>query len=76
MAIRITRTPKLFSVAEVAKRERVTTQRVRELCHEGRIAGAVKVGGTWVIDQSYVILARRPGRGPRGFAQIGKRVRR
>ena len=38
-----------ISVQEACKRWRISNSRVRVLCREGRIEGAVKIGRNWAI---------------------------
>lgn len=49
---------KMLSVAETASKWEITTRRVQVLCNEGRIAGAQKQSGVWLIPSG----ARRPVR--------------
>ena len=55
----------LLSVAEVAKRLRLSERRVRQLCEDGRLGR--RVGGrVWVVSEREVVrfeaISRRPGR--------------
>ena len=55
----------LLSVAEVAKRLRLSERRVRQLCEDGRLGR--RVGGrVWVVSEREVVrfeaIPRRPGR--------------
>jgi hypothetical protein len=56
-------TKKLIGTADAARKQGVTQRRLRMLCDEGRIAGAQKVAGVWLIPTSFRIKAG--SRGPR-----------
>jgi len=42
-----------LTVTEVAKREGISTRRLRLLCEQGRVYYAEKVGGQWLIQLNY-----------------------
>ena len=53
----------LFTVTQVATELGVKPVRIRQLCQQGRVKGAEKLGSTWVIPKPINIA---PGtRGPR-----------
>jgi len=43
---------------EAAKRLGLTERRIRQLCEEGRLLGAAKIGGSWVIPAPLLIERR------------------
>lgn len=59
-----------FTISQVAKTHGVTRQRIRNLCADGRIAGARLIGGRWVIPEGYAFIPRYNGRGTRGFVKL------
>lgn len=55
----------MISTVEAAKKLKISPRRVRILCQEGRIDGAVRIGATWVLPDKPVVQAasrRRPGK--------------
>lgn len=62
---RYDRKRRLISVAAAAQKLKVSDRRVRVLCNEGRIPGAVKIGRDWLLPDKPVVIAadrRRPGK--------------
>ena len=51
-----------YTVAEVARREGISTRRVRLLCEQGRVFYAEKVGKVWLIQLNYRIEIKPTGR--------------
>ena len=56
--------PRLLTVAQAAERFGISVSGCRALCVQGRIKGAVKVGGVWLIPDPPVIDWPRMGRPP------------
>lgn len=59
------RTRSLISVPAAAEKLKVSDRRVRVLCVQGRIPGAVKIGRDWLLPDKPVVIAadrRRPGK--------------
>lgn len=48
----------MISVKEAAKKWGVSERRVQKLCNDGRIKGAIKFAGSWMIP-SYAVLPKR-----------------
>lgn len=57
--------PTMISTKEAAALLGISDRRVRVLCEEGRIQGAERVGGSWVLPDKPQVIAvdrRRPGK--------------
>lgn len=52
----------LLSLLEAASRTGVTRQRLQQLCAQGRIAGACKIGHQWAIPVGAAIKPVKMGR--------------
>jgi hypothetical protein len=70
--IRIAMRVRFNTVEDVAKAENVTRQRILRLCNAGRVTGAEKIGGRWVIPNGYSILPKTRGGGPKTFTKINR----
>lgn len=46
---------KMISVTQAAKLIKRDPSRIRLLCSQGRIPGAVKIGWSWVLPQNFTI---------------------
>jgi predicted nucleotidyltransferase len=66
----------LLASEAFARARGVSPQRVRQLLAAGRIPGALRVGGRWVIPADAPILRAAPGRPPRSRAGILRRAAR
>ena len=42
----------LMTTAEAATKWGITTRRVQVLCEKGKVSGAVRLGGTWIIPKT------------------------
>jgi len=54
----------MISLKDAAKKLGVTERRMRTLCAEGRVVGAKKIGGSWILPTSPQVVAGarvRPG---------------
>ena len=51
---------KLYSIAEAAEMLELQPVRTRELCRQGRLPGAQKVGRDWIVPES-AIKEYKPG---------------
>ena len=60
----IPRTEKLITVKEAAYELALSAIRVRQLCQQGRVKGARKIGRDWVIPTPIEVA---PVTRPRGF---------
>lgn len=64
MALRLT--AKFITTAEAAQRAGLTMRRVRALCNDGKVPGAIRFGGVWMVPSTFrwkdprKIAARRP----------------
>lgn len=55
----------MITVAQAAKKMKITPRRVRVLCAQGRIIGAEKIGRDWLLPDKPTVRAadrRRPGK--------------
>lgn len=59
------------TVGDVAREQGVTVQRIQKLCKDGRIIGAIKRSGVWVIQPDYIIVPPVRG-GLRRFIKMRK----
>lgn len=66
----------LTSSAEFARARKLSEQRVRQLLAAGKIPGALRVGGRWVIPDEAGIRRAPAGRPPRRRASVLKQVAR
>lgn len=46
-----------------AKMMNVTLSRISQLCHQSRFAGAIKIGGSWIIPKTAIENFKRKKRG-------------
>jgi excisionase family DNA binding protein len=53
-----------ISTAEAAKRRNVTMRYIQRLIKEGRIPGAERLSGVWLVPENFVVLPsfKRPRR--------------
>lgn len=54
----------MISLKDAAEKLGVTERRLRVLCAEGRVIGAKKIGGSWILPSSPQVVAgsrTRPG---------------
>jgi excisionase family DNA binding protein len=51
VALRLT--AKFITTAEAAERVGTTTRYVQKLCREGKVAGAARFGGVWMVPSTF-----------------------
>jgi predicted nucleotidyltransferase len=66
----------LLASQAYARARGVSPQRIRQLLAAGKVPGALRVGGRWVIPADAPILRSAPGRPPRSRAGILRRAAR
>jgi predicted nucleotidyltransferase len=67
---------RFVSSAEFARARKLSQQRVRQLLAAGKVAGAFRVGGHWVIPAEAEIRRTSAGRPPRARFAVLKRAAR
>jgi len=68
--------PQLVSSAEFARARKLSDQRIRQLLAAGKIAGAFRVGGRWVVPADATIRRTPAGRPARTRAGLLKQAAR
>jgi excisionase family DNA binding protein len=61
MAMALRLTAKFITTAEAAERIGTTVRHVQKLCKEGRVAGAARFGGVWMVPSTFRWKSRKRG---------------